>query len=54
MKAMLIPKNKKKNKIEHKEKKHHLLSVNINFNAVLLFKSTGEHYLKTSTVFPWK
>lgn len=40
MKAMLIPKNKKKkNKRQHKEKKHHLLSVNINFNAVIYLRA---------------
>lgn len=50
MKAMLIPKKKKK-KIEHKEIKHHFLSANINFNAVLLFTSTREHYLETRNLF---
>lgn len=47
---MLIPKKKKK-KIEHKEIKHHFLSANINFNAVLLFTSTREHYLETRNLF---
>ena len=32
------------------EIKHHFLTANINFSAVVLFNSTGEHYLETSNL----
>ena len=52
MKAMLIPKRKrkKKKKKQSMEIKHHFISANINFNAVLLFNSTRERHLETSNL----
>ena len=56
MKAMLIPKRKrkKKKKKQSMEIKHHFISANINFNAVLLFNSTRERHLETSNLIIFK
>ena len=52
MKAMLISKRKrkKKKKKQNMEIKHHFISANINFNAVLLFNSTTERHIEASNL----
>ena len=52
MKAMLISKRKrkKKKKKQNMEIKHHFISANINFNAVLLFNSTTERHIQASNL----
>lgn len=49
MKAMLIPKRKKEENRAHRNKAA-FFRANINFNAVVLLNSTGEHYLEPSNL----